>query len=85
VAHLPSKTIDHGGGPVDQSRAALFIHSAHHLSDTSRRDNSSATTGDHDRIPRSGLGGHDLLGELIREYAQVASYGREPICDTLLV
>ncbi|MCA1820908.1 MAG: hypothetical protein LC644_03840, partial [Pseudonocardia sp.] len=48
VAHLPSKTIDHGAGPVDQSLTAPFIHSAHHLSGTSRRDNSSATTGDHD-------------------------------------
>jgi hypothetical protein len=27
-----------------------FIHSAHHSSDTSRRDNSSTTTGDHDRL-----------------------------------
>jgi hypothetical protein len=35
------------------------------------RDNSSATAGDQDRIA-PGL--DDLLGELIREYAQVASY-----------
>ena len=54
-AQLPSKAIDHGAGPVDQSPTAPFTHSAHHLSDTSRRDNSSATTVDHDRIPRSGL------------------------------
>jgi len=75
VAQLPSKAIDHGAGPVDQSLTAPFIHSAHHLPGTSRREHSSATTGDHDRIPRSGLGGHDLLGEPIREYAQVASDG----------
>jgi hypothetical protein len=28
VAHLPSKTIDHGAGPVDQSPTAPFIQSA---------------------------------------------------------
>jgi hypothetical protein len=44
------------------------------ISGTSRRDNSPALTGDHDCISLSlGLGGHDLLGELIHEYAQVAS------------
>jgi len=75
VAQLPSKAIDHGAGPVDQSLTAPFIHSAHHLSGPSRRDHSSATTGDHHRIPRSSLEGHDLLGEPIREYAQVDSYG----------
>jgi hypothetical protein len=72
VAQLPSKTIDHGAGPVDPSATAPFNHSAHHLSDTSRRDNSSATTGDHGRITTGlGLRCHDRLDGLIHEFSQV--------------
>jgi hypothetical protein len=50
VAHLPSKAIDHGARPVDQSPTAQLIQSAHNSSGTSRRDNSCTTTGDHGRI-----------------------------------
>jgi hypothetical protein len=60
----------------NQSRIAQFttapiIHRA-----PADAANPSATTGDHDRIiPSLGFRGQDLIGELIREYAQVASYG----------
>jgi len=50
VASLPTKAIDDGAGPVDQSPTAQFVQSAHYLVGTSRRDNSSTTAGDHGRI-----------------------------------
>jgi hypothetical protein len=43
VASLPTKAIDDGTGPVDQSQTAQFVQSAPYLVGTSRRDNSSTT------------------------------------------
>jgi hypothetical protein len=50
VASLLTKAIDDGAGPVDQSPTAQLVQSAHYSVGTSRRDNSSTTTGDPGRI-----------------------------------
>jgi len=55
LTYLSCKAIGDGAGPVDQSLAARFIHSARHSFGASRRDDSSTTTGDQDRIT-PGLG-----------------------------
>src|SRR6185312_13077384 len=71
VASLPSKAINDGAGPVDQSPSARSVQIAHHLSGTSRRDNSSSTTGTMAASPPGfRLRCHGLIHELV----QVASY-----------
>jgi Transposase IS116/IS110/IS902 family len=76
VAYLPSKAIDDGAGPVDQSPTAQFIPSAHNSLRTSRRDNLSRRPAIMAASPPSlGLRYHGRLGGLIHEFDQVPSCG----------
>jgi hypothetical protein len=76
VAYLPSKAIDDGAGPVDQSLTAQFVPSAHNSLRTSRRDNLSRRPAIMAASPPSlGLRYHGRLGGLIHEFDQVPSCG----------
>jgi hypothetical protein len=59
---LPSKAIDNGAGPVDQSPTAQFLQSTHKSVGTSRRDNSSTTTGDHGLLTTPALASEATIG-----------------------